>query len=193
VIAHRISGITCLYFGDFPHANEHFRKTLELYNPRRHGGFANRFGVDPRAAAEIVDALTLWVLGQIDEALRLADDALADAESADHAATMGYALRYAALLGLLRYSPEAVATCSQALADIVSRYDLPALMACFAVFFQSWAKWSDGADDARLVEMRRGLAIVREQGSLVWLSAAEVALGGYWRRSDIAYGWQPPP
>jgi class 3 adenylate cyclase/predicted ATPase len=165
VIAHRISGVTCLYFGDLAHAHEHFQKTLEFYDPTRHGSFANRFGMDPRAAAEIVDALTLWVLGRIDEALRLAARGLA--ESADHAPTMGYALGYAALLGLLRYSPEAVATCSQALADIVSRYDLPAHFAGLAVFFQGWSKWSDGAEESRLADMRRGLAISRELGN--WL------------------------
>ena len=119
---------------------------------------------DPRAAAEIGDALTLWVLGRIDEALPLANRALADAESTAHAPTIGYALAFAALLGLFRHSCEAVATYSQALADIVSRYDLRAFFAGLAVFFQGWAKWSDGAEESRLAEMRRGLAIHREQG-----------------------------
>jgi hypothetical protein len=45
-------------------------------------------GQDPRAAAEIYDALTLWVLGRIDKALPLADRALTDAEAAAHAPTM---------------------------------------------------------------------------------------------------------
>src|SRR5262249_48444315 len=60
LIAHRSSGINCLYFGDFAGAHHHFQKTIELYDPARHGDFANRFGQDPRAAAEIRDALTLW-------------------------------------------------------------------------------------------------------------------------------------
>jgi hypothetical protein len=104
----------------------------------------------------------LWVLGRIDEALPLADRALADAQSAAHAPTMGQAFGYAALLGLVRCNPEAVATNSQALADIVSRYDLSAFWAGLAVFFQGWAKSFDGAEEPRLTEMRRGLAIDRE-------------------------------
>jgi hypothetical protein len=164
VIAHRTSGSTCWYFGDYAGAHGHFQKTVELYDQARHADFANRFGQDPRASAEIIDAATLWVLGRVDDSLRPADCALADAESAGHAATMGYALAYAALLGLFRYNPEAVATHSQALADIVSRYDLPAFWAGWAVFFQGWAKWSDGAEESRLAEMRRGIAINREQG-----------------------------
>ena len=168
LIAHRISGVTCFYFGDFAAAHDHFQKTVELYDQARHADFANRFGQDPRVTAEIFDAVTLWVLGRIDEALRLADRALADAESAAHAPTMAHVLTFAALLGLLRYNPEAVETYSQALADIVARYDLPAFWAGFAAFFQGWAKRSDGAGESRLAEMRRGLAINREQGS-VWL------------------------
>ena len=75
--------------------------------------------------------------------------------------TLGHALAYAAFLGLFRRNPEAVATYSQALADIVSRYDLPAHWAGIALFLQSWAK-------SRPAEMRRGLAIYREQGR-IWL------------------------
>jgi predicted ATPase len=168
VVAHRISGMTCFCFGDFAGAHQHCQKAIELYDQARHADFATRFSQDSRAAAEIFDALALWVLGRIDDSLRLADRALADAESAGHAPTMSYTLLYAALLGLARCKPEAVATYSQALADMVSRYDLPAHWAGHAVFFQGWAKWSDGTKESRLAEMRRGLAIDREQG-LVWL------------------------
>jgi len=110
LVGYRNSGVTCMYFGDFVGAHRHFQNTIELYDPARHGDFANRFGTDPRAAAEIFDALTLWVLGRVDEALPLADRAVADAESAAHAPSMAFALLYAAMLGLLRCNPKAVAT-----------------------------------------------------------------------------------
>jgi class 3 adenylate cyclase/tetratricopeptide (TPR) repeat protein len=106
VIAHRISGLTCWYFGDFVGAHDHFQKSIELYDQTRHGDFANRFGRNARAASEIFDALTLWVLGRIDEALPLAERALADAESAAHAPTMSYVLEYATLLGLFGTAPK---------------------------------------------------------------------------------------
>jgi predicted ATPase len=161
LIAHRVSGCNCFQFGDFAGAHEHFQKTIELSDHARHADFANRFGQDPRASAEILDALALWMLGRVDDSVRVADRALADAESTGHAATMGHALGYAAFLELFRRNPEAVATYSQALADIVSRYDFPAYWAGIAVFLQSWAK-------SRPAEMRRGLAIYREQGR-IWL------------------------
>src|ERR1700751_6380980 len=95
LIAYRVFGCTCLQFGDFAGAHQHFQKTIELYDQARHAGFANRFGQDPRASAEILDALALWVLGRVDESFRLADRPLADAEATGHAPTMGHALAYA--------------------------------------------------------------------------------------------------
>jgi hypothetical protein len=47
---------------------------------------------------------------------------------------MGQALGYAAVLGLVRCNPEAVANYGQALADIVSRYDLPAFWVGWVTF-----------------------------------------------------------
>jgi predicted ATPase len=176
LIAHRVFGATCFYFGDLTGAHQHYQKTIDLYHPARHGNFASRFGQDPRAAAEIADALALWVLGSVDEALRLADRALADAESAAHAQTIAFALIWAAFLGLVRRNPEAVATRSQALADILSRYDLPAFWPAFAAFLQCWAKESGGAETSGLAEMRRGLAVYREQGWVLHLPALEAAL-----------------
>jgi predicted ATPase len=75
-----------------------------------------------------------------------------------------------------RRDPAAVATYSQALTDIVSRHDLPALWAGFAVFFQGWAKWSGRAEESRLAEMRRGLAIHQEHGRNWPFQSLEAAL-----------------
>ena len=96
--AHRDSGTTCFYFGDFAGAHGHFQKAIELHDRARPADFANRFGPDPRAGVEISDALTLWILGRIDEALPLAERALAHAETAAHAPTMGNVLFLAATL-----------------------------------------------------------------------------------------------
>ena len=59
LVAFRVSGCTCLQFGDFAGAHQHFQQTIALYDRVRHAGFADRFGQDPRASAEILDALAL--------------------------------------------------------------------------------------------------------------------------------------
>jgi predicted ATPase/DNA-binding winged helix-turn-helix (wHTH) protein len=65
VVAHRNFGTTCFYFGDFAGAHDHYQRAVGLYDPARHADFANRLGQDPRAVAEILDALTLWVHGRM--------------------------------------------------------------------------------------------------------------------------------
>jgi len=175
LIAHRISGSTCFYFGDFAGAHDHFRKTIELYDRARHGDFANRFAQDPCVSAEAFGAVALWALGRVDEALGMADRALADAVSVA-APTMSHVLYVRLLLGVVRGDRETAAADSRALADIVSRYDLPAFWAGWVAFFQGWAKWPDGAEESRLAEMRRGLAIEREQGFGLHLPSLEAAL-----------------
>jgi len=93
LVAHRISGSTCFYFGDFAAAHDHFQKTIELYDQARHGDLANWFGQLPRrAAVEAYDALALWGLGKVDEARRVAERAITDSWSAAHAPTTAYAL-----------------------------------------------------------------------------------------------------
>jgi len=179
LVAHRISGISgtaCFYFGDYAAAHDYFRKSVELYDQIRHGDSVNRLGQNQRAVVEVVDAIALWVLGRVDEALRLANHALADAESAAHAGTMGQTPAFAALLGLLRHNSETVATYSRALADIVSRYDLPAFWVGDVAFFQGWTRSLRGEGEAGLAEMRRGTGICREQRHVWLLSALEAAL-----------------
>ena len=80
------------------------------------------------------------------------------------------------MLGLVRHNPEAVATYSQALADIASRYDLPAWWAGLAASFRGWANWSDAAEASSLAEMRRGIGIYREQGMVYLAHSLEAAL-----------------
>ena len=62
------------------------------------------------------------------------------------------------------------------MADIVSRHHLSAFWAGFAIFIQGWANRSDSAEESRLADMRRGLAIDREQGRNWVLPRFEAAL-----------------
>jgi class 3 adenylate cyclase len=176
LVAHRIFGFTCWYFGDFAGAHDHFQKSLELYDHARHGDFANWLGQLPRrAAAEIWVALTLWVLGRIDAVSPLADGALADAESAAHAPTMVQALLYSALLGLVRCDPEAVATDGRVLADIVSRNDLPPFLGRLGGIFSGLDKT---ARRCRSVETRRDATRPRHRsGARFCLALAQFRSG----------------
>jgi adenylate cyclase len=59
---------------------------------------------------------------------------------------------------------------------VVSQYDLPAYNAGITAFLRGWGIWSRGAGEAGLAEMRRGIAIQREQGFVWLLPPQEAAL-----------------
>jgi predicted ATPase len=202
VIAHRISGGTRFYFGDYAAAHDHFQKSLELYDSGKHSELINRFGQHPCVAAESWDAVALWLLGRIDEALRLAARALADAKTAAHVPTMAYVHIFRALLGALRRSPQAAAADGQALAAIVSQHGLTADFASLPIFYRGWANWSRD-HETRLAEMRRGIANYRERGTLLFLPlskrpwpkpkrvpATRILLSGAWTTRSPS--WRAP-
>ena len=137
LVAYRISGTTCFYFGDFAGAHEHFQKSIVLDDPACHGHFAYRFGHDPsRRSGDFrrPHIVCAWSNSTILRALPTAPWLDAELDLA-HAPTIAHTLGFAALLGLFRCNPEAVAINSQASADIVSRYDMPASWVGHAVYF----------------------------------------------------------
>src|SRR5262249_16899544 len=69
VVAHRNFGTTCLYFGDFAGADDHFQKAIELYDPARHADVANRLAHYPRALPEVYDAISLSMVAGDDKSL----------------------------------------------------------------------------------------------------------------------------
>jgi predicted ATPase len=66
-----------------------------------------------------------------------------------------------------------VAADNQALATIVSEYDLPTYNAGITAFLRGWAR---GESEAGIAEMQAGIANQREQGYLLHLPLWEVAL-----------------
>ncbi len=94
LIGHRTLGLTHFCGGDFAAAAQHLRQVLQLYDRERHRDLADRFGQDPGANARIFLALSLWIMGEIDEALSHAELAFAQAQSSGHPPTIAYVLNH---------------------------------------------------------------------------------------------------
>jgi predicted ATPase len=176
VVGHRILGVTHFFSGDFVAAHRHFQQALQLYDHQRHRDLAVRFGQDPGAGARIFAALSLWVMGRIDEATKIADLAVAEAQSTAHVPTMVYVRVFNALLGVLRGDRDAGVADCQAFADLVSQHDLPALWLAQRMFFQGWIKWHRGEHEAGIDGMRKGSGMLREQHHVLLRSFFEPIL-----------------
>jgi tetratricopeptide (TPR) repeat protein len=118
-VGHRIFGTTCWYLGDFAGAHHHLEKALSLYDRAAHGDFANRFGQDIAVSAEYFDALTLYPLGHVEQALARADQALADAQLTAHVPTFMQLYFWRWFLGAVRRDADSAAADAQAASALV--------------------------------------------------------------------------
>lgn len=92
IVGQRIHAAGLLMRGDAEGARGLAREALQLYVPERHRPLIARFGQDLRAQSLIYVALSQALLGKIDEARALGDEAIEHARSVDHLNTLGYTL-----------------------------------------------------------------------------------------------------
>lgn len=97
MIGHLIMGISRVLTGDFAGGRAELDCAIDVYNPAAHRALATRFGHDVRVSALAWRAFALWALGDAAAAQADIDQAMDDARSIDHAATLMFALSHASL------------------------------------------------------------------------------------------------
>jgi class 3 adenylate cyclase/tetratricopeptide (TPR) repeat protein len=93
-------GLACscyCFAGEFTKAAEHADKVLDLYDPETHRHLTDILYRDPKTSAGIFGSISTWVLGYPDRALRLNDEAEANARRRGHPFDLGFALTMGAL------------------------------------------------------------------------------------------------
>jgi predicted ATPase len=96
MVGHRMMGHALLITGEIAAAQAHYSQGLALYDPIEHRPFATRFGQDISVATMSFRSLALWLLGYPERALADANRVLKDAQEIGQAATLMFALTYAA-------------------------------------------------------------------------------------------------
>jgi predicted ATPase len=174
-VAHRISGITCWFAGDYREARDRLERALALFQPGRDDDLAYRFGWDPGVAATANLAAVSWPLGEVDRAISLIDRMKTRVAGLAHVSTLASVKLYGAMFELmrgdhLRANPDAFELVSLALEQ-----ELP-LFRAFGVFLKGWASAASGASGAGLEDMRRGVEQLREQNVLFFDGLLKIAL-----------------
>jgi predicted ATPase len=100
--AHQALGTASFWLGEPTVAREHLDQGIALYDPERHRSHAFVYGQDPGVLCLAYAALTLWLLGYPDQALKRRDEALALANRIAHPFSLALALFFAAWLHELR-------------------------------------------------------------------------------------------
>jgi tetratricopeptide (TPR) repeat protein len=118
---HRMRGNTAYWQGDLIEAQAHCRQGLACYDPAQHRASAVSYGQDSGVVCGFLGALTVWMLGYPDQALRGMEEALALARRLAHPFSLALALHFSAHLHQLCREPQAARAQAEAAARAVSR------------------------------------------------------------------------
>jgi predicted ATPase len=168
VIGHRLMGTSLLFTGDIAEGRDHFDQAIALYDPTEHRPLATRFGVDAGVAILSYRPLALWLLGYPQAALRDTDDALKNAREMGQAATLMFALAYAAPLTFL-WSGDYVAAAT-AIEEVIALSDEKGALIwnVYGKLNQGWLFVLTGRAAEAVQIISAGITAWRSTGSTSW-------------------------
>ena len=165
-IAHRLSGETHWFAGNFREARADLERALAIFDSERDRELAFRFGQDVVVTANSFLACVLWPLGEVDRAHRLAEEMVMRAVRGGHIATIAWVRVVHALFEVMFGNPvRATTNVTEAVA--VAREHGMKLWMAFGGFLEPWAHSHTDDRDASIKGMLYGIAMLEEQG--VWL------------------------
>jgi len=91
-VAHRLVGTTYLTMGEFVSALRHLKQARTLYRSAPSPSCRYQYGQDTEAAVMCYLSWALWHVGKVDEALKIATEAIELAEKLSHPHTLVYTI-----------------------------------------------------------------------------------------------------
>ena len=146
-VAYRGKGLTHIFAGGFGEARTQLERALANFDPERDGDFAFRYGFDPGVAAMSHLALTLWPLGEFDQARRHLTNSTARSAEITRLATIAFASLQAAFFELMRRDYERAEPHARTLARLAREHDM-VMWQVYGTFFEGWMAWRTGDRDA---------------------------------------------
>jgi hypothetical protein len=156
--AHLLSGLGRAWLDDLPSSLEHYAQAVTSYEATQSGQVAFRVGTNPGVVANVVTALTQWMIARPEGASAAMQRALELAAELDHPFSMAYALHHAALLDLWGMDLPGVGSRADALLALADAHDYPTWRA-LAVVWRGMARVGGGDVDAGLAELDEGFEL----------------------------------
>jgi predicted ATPase len=162
--ARRNVGMARLYQGDLVGAEAIFAEALRTYDPERDRDARFRFGPDTSASAAIYLALASWVLGDVERARALSEQASARADATGHAPTRANVYCFVSLYHMLRGDPETVTRTTKICVDLGRDHGM-VMYRAIGKMFSNWARARLGDRESGMTGLREALAAFLGQGS----------------------------
>jgi predicted ATPase len=166
--AHRCLGLTRLTQGDLTEAKGHLADALRICRPEWDHETKLRFGADTGATATAYLAHTRWLLGEVEPARALIDEAIARAVESSHVPTQSNTYYFKALLETLRGDSEAAASVAEVIVRLGRQHGL-ALYLAWGTVLLTWARARLGDSEAPVAALQKAVAAYIELGNKVYL------------------------
>jgi predicted ATPase len=175
LMGHRVTGMSSFVIGDLEDARSHLQKALELYEPSRHAPLALIYSQDFKVTAQVYLGLTSILLGEADEGLMYAREALAYAEQLRHPHSICYVLPFLAGSYLLAGLPQTAHPLAERTVTLSNEYGFKQWLAG-GVMLRGWAQLDLGDVESGLADLRKSIDGLQETGTLIWMQFAQFLL-----------------
>ncbi|PXW85723.1 tetratricopeptide repeat protein [Nitrosomonas sp. Nm84] len=177
--AYHALGVSCFFLGRFDEAKTHLLVAKSLHDPNQQRSQIFFYGQDPGITARAFLARTFWILGEVDQAESLAQEAIGMARELEHPFTLVFALTSLSwLYSTLRNTERTLELTDEAIA-VSTQYSYKLGLA-WATSFQGWALAKNGQEEG-LAKLINGLSATRATGAstnntFTWALLAEIYL-----------------
>jgi predicted ATPase len=163
VVAFRLNGATQYFAGNFTAAVSFIERSLAIFDPQHQSDHALRFAQDVGVSINAYLALVQWPLGALDRSRATAEQMVTRAARTGHPGTAVYAHFHFAVFEMMRRSFTGATPHIEALVKISQAHEM-GMWTAYGRILAPWTRRGVESAGATLAEMRRGLAICREQG-----------------------------
>ena len=168
--------MTHWFAAEYAQARDHLERALALFRPGRDDDLAFRFAHNAGVAAMLHLAFTLWPLGHVERAVSLVADAEARIAGLSYKSAYAMGKMHAAMFGLLRGVVARAASNATELARVAHDHDLN-FWRPYGLYLEGWVKSMNGAPAGGLEDMGRGLDLLREQNTVLFVPLLKLAAG----------------
>ncbi len=168
IVAQLASVTAYFWLGNPIKALEHADRVLAFYSEERHGHLLGILNHDPKTHSLIYSALSTWILGFPEQAVRISDAKDAQARRRGHPFALGFALTFGAeVFDYLREPGEALKRIEEA--DRVARENsLPFVTEYFVSICSGVVLIRKGQAAEGMALIERGLAVWEDAGGQLW-------------------------
>jgi predicted ATPase len=164
VAAYHALGQALYFLGELVPAREHLEQGIAVYDSQQHRSLVALYGQDLGLVSLSYAALTLWLRGYPDQALRRSHEALTLARRLSHPFSLASALDLAAILYQSRREGQAAQERAEAAVALAREQGFP-YWAAIGTIVRGWALAEQGHIEEGIAQMRQGLAAWRATGA----------------------------